>query len=61
MKKYLMATEIAFLITDWVFLYFKESKPLLRISNFQVNDFAGEIMVVALKFNDIKKVIKQIK
>ncbi len=61
MKKYLMATEIAFLITDWVFLYFKESKPLLRISNFPVNDFAGEIMVVALKFNDIKKVIKQIK
>ncbi len=56
-----MATEIAFLITDWVFLYFKESKPLLRISNFQVNDFAGEIMVVALKFNDIKKVIEQIK
>ena len=40
-------------------LYFKEGKPLLRISNLPVNRFSGEVMIVELEFNDVIKVIKQ--
>lgn len=40
-------------------LYFKEGKPLLRISNLPVNDFSGEVMVIAIKFNNLKEALKQ--